>query len=290
MDHRPRGSSRSLWAGSVKAGPNWAGLRGELRRQRAPQPVLRPAGLVMEADVIGSCGGHGAQRKLCGQRGLSSRRRTKRPGPGSAPRRRGGGKGWGRGLGTPPPHTCQSPRGPGGPECWQEIRGCSRPIGRRSTPPSPRPRPSSRAFTATPSSRAEGRQIKRTGSCAQPRISAFLQRSDLDPAKPKIYGQLPMPPSSDAGPSGSWHRRWFLPSLLRGEPYTEGPLRGWHCLPDAHSAFLLGGPCRILARIPLYPAWQWCWAGSWQAGLPWMQTVRPPPALGLSTPALILRA
>lgn len=57
----------------MEGGPNRAEFRGQLHRLRPPEGAaaraLCPARVVTEADVIGSRGGRGAQRELCGAAG-----------------------------------------------------------------------------------------------------------------------------------------------------------------------------------------------------------------------------
>lgn len=111
-----------MGSGLVKAGVSPAGLGASASaydRQRAPQPVLGPAGLVMEADVIGSCAGRGAQKQLCGAAAAPRlpRDRAAWAGVGAAEAGRARGErgegGWSRAPETPPPHTCQYPAASG---------------------------------------------------------------------------------------------------------------------------------------------------------------------------------
>ena len=142
-----------------------------------------PAGLVTEADVSGCCGGRGAQRQLCRAAAAPRLRRDKAAwaGVGAAEAGEAGGGRVGPGTQDPASAHLPVPARPQGPECWQEMRDCGRRIGRRSTPPSLRSRPSSPGLfllPLPPRLRAEGR-LTRTGSRTQPRIPAFLPGLDL---------------------------------------------------------------------------------------------------------------
>lgn len=164
-----------------------------------------PARLVTEADVSGSCGGRGAQRQLCRAAAAPRLPQDKAAWAGVGAAKAGKERGGRVGPGTQDPASAHLPvpARPQGPECWQEMRGCGRGIG-RSTPPSLSSCPSSSGLflrPLPPRLRAEGRLT--TGSRAQPRIPAFLP--GLDPAEPQICGRggssgAAMPAQQEAAP------------------------------------------------------------------------------------------
>lgn len=81
-----------------------------------------------------------------------------------------------------------------------------------------------------------------------------FQQSALDLAEPQMcrWG-FRVNPCPDIHPAGSRSQNGSFPYVLRGEPCTKEPFRSWHCLPDGRPVSpSLSGPCRILARIPLY--------------------------------------
>lgn len=129
-----------------------------------------------------------------GQRRLRARGGTKRPGPGSAPQRRGRRRigGWGPGTRDPASVHLPVPAPPQGPEylarderLWppdrKEINAPQPPLPPQYLGPFLLPLP--------PRLRAEGGLTRRTGSRAQPRIPAFLRRPGLDPAEAQIRGR-----------------------------------------------------------------------------------------------------
>lgn len=244
----------------------------------APPPVATrgrrrpcsPRSAVPEADVTGSRRGHGHKGGFVGPRGPRARHGTKRPGPGSAPWRRGGRRGERVGPGPASAHLPVPPK-PGGwgvPRRWQEKRGCSRPP-RRKEMNAPRPRPAGPpGLSCYPCPRAEADRQEQ------------VPPPNLHPCPPSRSGRTRSPrragrrgPQQRGLPAGSGRRSRFRSSLGAGGPCTEGPLRaGIICL--AHPAPPPGGPRRVWPRSPC-PAWQWSWVGSWQAGPPWVQPSTP---------------
>lgn len=179
------GDSRQL---SLRKRLGWAGLGGgELppppsaaRGRRSPCPA--PPGWSRTLTSAGPAEAAGHKGSFVGQRLLRARGGTKRPGSGSAPRRRGRRRvgGWGPGTRDPAYVHLPVPAPPQGPEYLARDERPWPPDRKEIDAPQPPLPPEYLGpflLPLPPRLRAEGRLTRRTGSRAQPRIPAFLPSS-----------------------------------------------------------------------------------------------------------------